>query len=73
MAENLSFLAYFFWMFYSLSLKTHHSVDTLSEPSPCSSLILKELKEISRISSDDLSITERLKVVCLNQEPSTSF
>lgn len=68
MVENLLFLVYFFWMFYFLLLKIYYLVDILFELFLCSSLILKEFKEISRIFSDDFFITEYLKVVCLNYE-----
>lgn len=42
-------------------MKPRHSVSTVSEPSPCSNLIVNEPQEISRIFSDTFS-TEHLKV-----------
>lgn len=56
----------YFRIFSSLSVKPCHSVATLSEPSPCSNLIVNEPQEISRIFSDTSS-TEHLKVGCPNR------
>lgn len=46
-------------------MKPCHSVATVSEPSPCSNLIVNEPQQISRIFSDTFS-TEHLKVGCPN-------